>query len=102
MGGGALGGGAVQYAQRVFIHEALQEPIAWPNRLQSAAPALDRAAETFYAALRTPRGQIIKRYPRVVRLARPSHPTHPSPLARPLAPPHARGGQNPSALSPQG
>ena len=102
MGGAALGGGAQQYVQRVFIHEALQGPIEWPARLTSAAPALDRAAESFYAALRTPSGQIIKRYPRLVRLARPAFPTHPSPLARRLAPVIARGGQNPRGLWPQG
>jgi len=57
------------HVERVFVHgEPLRDAaIPWPERVQAAAPSLEKAALPFYEACRSPKGRSIANFSRTVR-----------------------------------
>ena len=62
------------HVERVFVHgEPLRDAaIPWPERVQAAAPSLEKAALPFYEACRSPKGRSIANFSRTVRDNPPS------------------------------
>jgi len=56
------------HVERVFVHgEPLRDAaIPWPERVQAAAPSLEKAALPFYEACRSPKGRSIANFSRTV------------------------------------
>ena len=73
------------HVERVFVHgEPLRDAaIPWPERVQAAAPSLEKAALPFYEACRSPKGRSIANFSRTVRDNPPSllFPSLPPPSA---------------------